>query len=48
MSIEATRAGFEEVLGRHEKSTIDSYQLMQTEDEIWITEQVNNLLFQKK
>ena len=44
----STAAGFEEVLARHEKSMIDSYQLMQTEDEIWITEQVNNLLFQKK
>lgn len=44
----STAAGFEEVLARHEKATIDSYQLMQTEDEIWITEQVNNLLFQKK
>ena len=31
-----------------EKSIIDSYQLTQTEDEIWVTEQVNNLLFQKK
>ena len=37
MSIEAVRAGFEA-----------SFELTQTEDEIWITEQVNNLLFQKK
>ena len=40
--------GFEEVLSRHEKSIIDSYRLTQTEDEIWITEQVNNLLFALK
>ena len=49
MSIEAARAGFEasfeEVLSRHAKPIIDSYRLTQTEDEIWITEQVNNLLF---
>ena len=44
----STVDGFEEVLARHEKSIIDSYQLTQTEDEIWVTEQVNNLLFQKK
>lgn len=39
--------GYEKILARHEKSIIDSYRLMQTEDEIWVTEQVNNLLFQK-
>lgn len=44
----STAAGFEEVLARYEKSIIDSYRLTQTEDEIWVTEQVNNLLFQKK
>ena len=42
-----TAQGFEEVLARHDKSIIDSYQLIQTEDEIWVTEQVNNLLFEK-
>ena len=41
----STAEGFEEVLARHEKSIIDSYRLTQTEDEIWVTEQVNNLLF---
>ena len=40
-----TAEGFEEVLARHDRSIIDSYQLTQTEDEIWVTEQVNNLLF---
>lgn len=29
-------------------SIIESYRLTQTEDEIWITEQVNNLLFALK
>lgn len=43
-----TVQGFEEVLARHDKSIIDSYQLTQTEDEIWVTEQVNNLLFEIK
>ena len=41
----STAGGFEEILSRHEKSIIESYRLTQTEDEIWITEQVNNLLF---
>ena len=44
----STAEGFEDVLSRHEKSIIDSYRLTQTEDEIWVTEQVNNLLFQKQ
>ena len=41
----STAEGYEDVLARHENSIIDSYQLTQTEDEIWVTEQVNNLLF---
>ena len=48
MSIEAARTGFEETLSRHEKSIVESYRLTQTEDEIWITEQVNNILFRKR
>lgn len=40
--------GFELVLRKHEKSIIDSYELIQTEDEIWVTEQVNNLIFVKE
>lgn len=43
-----TADGFEDVLARHEKAIINSYQLTQTEDEIWVTEQVNNLLFERK
>lgn len=44
----STAQGLEDVLARHDKSIIDSYQLTQTEDELWVTEQVNNLLFEKK
>ncbi|MGN1181859.1 MAG: class I SAM-dependent methyltransferase, partial [Faecalibacillus sp.] len=44
----STAIGFENILARHEKSIIDSYQLIQTEKEIWVSEQVNNLLFEKK
>lgn len=44
----STAEGFEAVLARHEKSIVDSYQLTQTEEEIWVTEQVNNLLFEKR
>ena len=44
----STAEGYEEILARHEKSIVDSYKLTQTEDEIWVTEQVNNLLFRKE
>lgn len=44
----STAEGFEDVIARHEKTIIDSYHLTQTEDELWITEQVNNLLFEKE
>lgn len=44
----STAGGFEDVLARHDQSIIDSYHLTQTEEEIWVTEQVNNLLFEKK
>lgn len=44
----STAIGFENILARHEKPIIDSYQLIQTEKEIWVSEQVNNLLFEKK
>lgn len=44
----STAEGYEEILTRHEKSIVDSYKLTQTEDEIWVTEQVNNLLFKKR
>ena len=44
----STAAGYEEVLRKHDRMIIDSYELSETEDEIWVTEQVNNILFCKK
>ncbi len=38
---------FEDIIQKHQKEIIDDYQITVTEDEIWITEKVNNLLFQK-
>ena len=43
----STAKGFDDVLAKHDKSIVESYKLTQTEDEIWVTEQVNNLLFEK-
>lgn len=43
----STMAGFDEVTRKHDKKILDSYELYETEDEIWITEQVNNILFMK-
>lgn len=40
-------AGLETVLARHEATIIESDQLTQTGEEVWITEQVHNLLFTK-
>lgn len=40
-----TAAGFDELLKKYDKSIIDSYELEITEDEIYVTEKVNNLLF---
>lgn len=42
-----TAIGFEDILKRHDRSIIEGYCISETEDEIWITEQVNNLLFKK-
>lgn len=44
----ATANGFEEVIAKHDKSIIDSYQIEMTTDEIWITEEVNNILFMRR
>ena len=41
-------AGWEEVLGKHEKSVIESYDLAETETELYITERVNNVAFEKE
>ena len=43
-----TAYGYEEVLGKHDKAVIDSYDLVETDTELYITERVNNLLFVKE
>lgn len=43
-----TAFGYEEVLGKHDKAVIDSYDLVETDTELYITERVNNLLFVKE
>lgn len=40
--------GYEKVLEKHEKPVIESYDLEETETELYITEQVNNILFVKE
>ena len=42
-----TAYGYEEVLGKHDNAVIDSYDLVETDTELYITEQVNNILFEK-
>ena len=42
-----TAIGYEEVLRRHDRSVISSYDLVETDTELLITERVNNLLFIK-
>ena len=42
-----TAFGYEEVLGKHDKAVIDSYGLVETDTELFITERVNNILFRK-
>ena len=44
----STAIGFDEVIRKHDRTIIDTYELQETEDEIWVTEQVNNILFCKK
>ena len=39
--------GFDEVIKKHNRMIIDSYELYETEEEIWVTEQVNNIIFCK-
>ena len=36
-----------EVFGRHDKSVIDSYNLIETDTELYLTEQVHNVMFEK-
>ena len=42
-----TAYGYKEVLAKHNKSVIKSYDLAETDTELFITEHVNNLLFRK-
>ncbi len=42
-----TAYGYEEVLKKHDKAVIDSYNLVETKTELYLTEQVNNILFEK-
>jgi len=35
------------VLKMHDKTVIDSYNLLETDTELYLTEQVNNILFKK-
>lgn len=42
-----TAYGYEEVLRKHDKDVIDSYDLVETDTELYLTEQVNNIVFEK-
>jgi ubiquinone/menaquinone biosynthesis C-methylase UbiE len=42
-----TAAGYEQVLAKHSKAIIESYDLTQTDTELYLTEQVNNMMFIK-
>ena len=42
-----TALEFNDIISRHDKEVIKGYEVEVIEDEIWITEKVNNLLFQK-
>lgn len=42
-----TAYGFDDIISRHDKNVIKGYGVEVTDDEIWITEKVNNLLFRK-
>ena len=43
-----TAYGYEEVLKKHDKTVIDSYDLVEMKTELYITECVNNILFVKQ
>ena len=42
-----TAYGYEDLLNKHDRAIVDSYNLVQTDTEIYITENVNNILFVK-
>ena len=39
--------GYEKAVKKHDKAVVDSYDLVETDTEIYITERVNNILFVK-
>ena len=43
-----TAYGYEEVLRKHDKTVIESYSLVETDTELYLTEQVNNIMLIKK
>lgn len=43
-----TALEFEDIISRHKESVIRGYDVEVIDDEIWITERVNNLLFRKE
>ncbi len=43
-----TAFGWEEVLRKHDKTVIESYALAETDTELYITERVNNVVFEKE
>ena len=43
-----TAFGWEEVLRKHNKTVIESYALAETDKELYITERVNNVVFEKE
>jgi hypothetical protein len=43
-----TTIGWEEILRKHDKTVIDSYDLAETDTELHITERVNNMIFEKE
>lgn len=44
----STSESYKDVLAKYDKEIVESYQIKETEEEIWITEQVNNLMFAKE
>ena len=42
-----TAFGYEKVLQKHDKAVIESYDLVETDTELFVTERVNNILFEK-
>ncbi len=42
-----TAYGYEDVLKKHDRSIVESYNLIETDTEIYITENVNNIVFVK-